>query len=304
MLVNVLRTSKFAVKNFRRNLWLSAITIFILVLTLFTISLVFSINLIADQALSSIEEKIDVDIFFASTATEAEIIETQNYFQQMEEVKEVIYVTKDDALEKFRDAHLDDANIQASIQELEENPLPASLVIKAYDINEYDAILASFETTKYNDIVQDKNFTDYHLVINKLSSMISRVYQIGFVLSLLFVIISIFVVFNTIRMATYSQREELGIMKLVGATNAFIRAPFFMEAVFYAVISAVITILIFYPVMLMSSPFINSFFEGYNFDLVYYFNQYVFQIFFLELGVALVLTTVSSMIAITRYLKV
>lgn len=304
MLVNVFRTSKFAVKNFRRNLWLSAITIFILVLTLFTISLVFSINLIADQALSAIEEKIDIDIFFASTATEAEIIESQNYFQKMDKVKEVIYVSKDDALEKFRDAHLDDANIQESILELEENPLPASLVIKAHDINDYDAILASFETTKYNDVVQDKNFTDYHLVINKLSSMINKVYQIGFVLSLLFVMISIFVVFNTIRMATYSQREELGIMKLVGATNAFIRAPFFMEAIFYAVISAVITILIFYPVMLMSSPFINSFFEGYNFDLVYYFNQYVFQIFFLELGVALVLTTVSSMIAITRYLKV
>ena len=304
MLVNILRTSKFASQNFKRNLWLSIITIFILVLTLFTISLVFSINLVADQALSSIEDKIDIDIFFNSTTNESEIIEAQVYLQNMPEVNEVIYVSKDDALEKFQSAHLDDANIQESISELEDNPLPASIIVTAHNLDDYKVILNNFEASEYNEFVQDKTFTDYQLVINKLSNIITRIYQIGFVLSIFFVVISIFVVFNTIRMATYAQREELGIMKLVGATNAFIRAPFFMEAIFYAVISAVITIIIFYPTIFFASPYINSFFEGYDFNFMYYFNQYILHIFFLELAIALFLTTISSMIAITRYLKV
>ncbi|MBU0731617.1 ABC transporter permease [Patescibacteria group bacterium] len=304
MFVNLFRTSKFAAQNFRRNLWLSVITVFILVLTLFTISLVFTINLVADQALNSIQEKIDIDIFFSSTASESDIIEAQVYLQQMPEVDQVTYISKDDALEKFAASHLDDPNIQESIAELEENPLPASLVVTAYELDDYKVILNNFEASQFNEFAQDKSFTDYQLVIEKLSNIINRIYQIGFILSIFFIIISVFVVFNTIRMATYAQREELGIMKLVGATNAFIRAPFFMEAIFYAILSAVITIVIFYPTVLLASPYINSFFEGYDFDFMYYFNQYVLHVFFLELAVALFLTTVSSMIAITRYLKV
>lgn len=304
MLVNLFRTSKFAAQNFRRNLWLSAITIFILVLTLFTISLVFTINLVADQAMNSVKDKIDIDIFFAPSTSESEIIEAQVFLQQMPEVDQVTYVSKEDALERFRSSHLEDPNIQESLAELEENPLPASLVVTAHELDDYRFILSNFEASQFNEFVQDKSFTDYQMVIDKLSNIIRRVYQIGFVLSIFFVIISVFVVFNTIRMATYAQREELGIMKLVGATNAFIRAPFFMEAMFYALISAVITILLFYPTVLLASPYINSFFEGYDFDFMFYFNQYVLHVFFLELAVALFLTTVSSMIAITRYLKV
>jgi len=304
MLTNLFRSTKFATQNFRRNFWLSAITIFILVLTLFTISLVFTVNLIADQAIETVKSKIDIDIFFSSTASENDIIETQVFFQNLPEVKEVVYVSKDEALEKFKESHLDDPNIQESIVELEDNPLPASLVIRANDISDYDKILEKFEASKHNDLAQDKSFTDYEVIIETLSSLTNKVYFVGYALSLLFVIISVFVVFNTIRMAAYSQREELGIMKLVGATNALIRAPFFLESIFYAVISSVITIGIFYPTVLLASPFINSIFEGYNFDILYYFNQYILHIFFLEFAIALFLTTISSMIAITRYLKV
>jgi len=303
MFIGVFRTTKLALQNFWRNLWLSIITIFILFLTLFSISIIAGLNLAADQAIKAVKDKVDVDIFFNTETPESEVLAAQVYLQGLENVKTVQYTSPEQALENFKAAHLDDENIQQSLAELKDNPLPASLTIKAQNLNDYENVLKSFEESEYNQYVQDKNFTNHKAIIDKLSLITKRIYQIGITVSLIFVIFSLIMVFNTVRIAIYSHREELSIMRLVGATDWFIRAPFVLEAVLYALISSISTMLLLYPLVLGATPYINHLFEGYDFDLLYYFHIYVWQIFALQLFTSLILSIVSSMIAIGRYLK-
>lgn len=304
MFLSVYRTSKFAVTNFRRNLWLSVVTIFILVLTLFTISLLAGVNLTAAQAINAIKEKIDVDIFFNVSTAEDKILEAQIYLKNLDEVKEVKFVSQDMALEQFKAKHEDDADIQISLEELDKNPLPASLVITAQNLDDYETIINKFEESPYNEYAQSKDFVNHQVVIERLNSLILRVYQFGLALTAIFIVISIIVVFNTVRLTIYSHRDELGIMKLVGATNWFIRAPFLLEGILYALIASILTMLIFYPLLVAVAPYVNTFFAGYNFDLLNFAFQYFWHIFALQLFISLILSLTSTSIAISRHLNV
>lgn len=290
-------------QNFWRNLWLSIITIFILFLTLFSISIIAGLNLAADQAIKAVKDKVDVDIFFNKETPESEVLAAQVYLQGLENVKTVQYTSPETALDNFKANHLDDENIQQSLEELADNPLPASLTVKAENLNDYESILKNFEESEYNQYVQERNFTDHKSIIDKLSLITKRIYQIGITVSLIFIVFSLIMVFNTVRIAIYSHREELGIMRLVGATDWFIRAPFILEAILYALIASIGTMLLLYPLVLGATPYINHLFEGYDFDLLYYFHIYWWQIFALQLFISLILSIVSSMVAIGKYLK-
>lgn len=303
MLVGFYRTSKLAVKNFWRNLWLSLITVFILILTLFFISLIFSLNLAADQAIKAVKEKVDVDIFFNSDISENEILRAQVYLKELPQVKEVTYVSQDAALENFKATHLNDETIQQSLEDLKDNPLPASLIIKANNLEDYDTILSQFQNSEFSKYAQKMNFTDHKLIIDKLSFITQRVYTGGIIVSIIFIFFSVIMVFNTIRITIYSHREELIIMKLVGATNWFIRAPFLLEGIFYALIASICSMLLLYPLIVIVAPYINHLFTGYDFDAVYYFQQYLWQIFIAQLLFSLILSAGSSMVAIGRHLK-
>lgn len=282
---------------------MSIITIFILFLTLFSISIIAGLNLAADQAIKAVKDKVDVDIFFNKETSESDVLAAQTFLQDLENVKTVQYTSPEQALENFKNSHLDDENIQQSLEELEDNPLPSSLTVKADNLNDYDGILKSFEESEFNQYVQDKNFVDHKVIIDKLSLITKRIYQIGITVSIIFIVFSLIMVFNTVRIAIYSHREELSIMRLVGATDWFIRAPFILEAILYALIASIGTMLLLYPLVLGATPYINHLFEGYDFDLLYYFHIYWWQIFALQLFISLILSIVSSMIAISKYLK-
>ncbi|MDP3970296.1 MAG: permease-like cell division protein FtsX [bacterium] len=304
MLVSIYRTTKFAAQTFYRNLWLSVITIFILILTLFTVSLVATMNLLADRAISAVEEKIDVDIYFADNTSEENIIAAQMFLEDVPEVKNVRYVSKDEALEKFKDSHADNVDIQNALEELDENPLPASLIVQANELSDYEVIMQQFNNSEFDIFTEEKNFSDQQAVIDKLSAITTRVYQVGVAVSAVFIVISVVMMFNTIRLAIYAHREELAIMKLVGATNAFIRAPFILEGAFYAVLSSAIAMSLLWLVVLFTAPYVNDFFFGYNFNLdVFFYNNFLF-IFSIQFLFSLILSVGSSMISIGRYLRV
>lgn len=304
MFLVLYRATKFALQNFSRNLWLSIVTIFILTLTLFTISLVAGINLMAQQTINAIEEKVDMDIFFVPKTEEANILSAQKFLSNLPEVQEVKYISQDMALEQFKATHASDMDIQSSLEELDENPLPASLIIKAKNLDNYSGIISKFEASEFNTYTQSKDYSDNQEVINRIQIIINRVYEVGLVLSLIFVLISIIVVFNTVRLTIYSHREELGIMKLVGATNAFIRAPFLIEGLLYALVSSFLTLVIIYPLMLVASPYVDNFFMGYDFSLMTFAYQHWWQIFALQFLISLVLSVSSTSLAVSRHLKV
>lgn len=303
MFVSFLRTTKYALQNFGRNFWLSLVTIIVLTLTLFSISLISSLNLIADNAIASVKERVDLTIFFKTESSRDSVLDARNFLMDVPEVRDVTYVSKDEALENFKIEHANEPDIQQALEEIEDNPLPESLIVKAQDIEQFPAIMVALDNSDFNDLIDRRNFADNSTVIDRLTAITNRLSQVGFVVSMVFVVIAILVVFNTVRVAIYTHREELGIMRLVGATNWFIRGPFVIESVLYALLASLLAIGIFYPILITVAPYINNLFSGYDFDALTYFRQNFFAIFGLEMGIAVVLSVFSSLIAIGRYLR-
>lgn len=301
--VSLYRASTFALQNFWRNLWLSLVTILILTLTLYSISIVLTLNYVTDQAIRIVKEKVDVDIFFDLGVPEKQIIGAQTFFKNMSEVKEVQYISADQALENFRTEHTDDADIQAALAELDENPLQHSLIVKAHQVESYNTILSRLDQSEFAEIVESKDFDDSQEVIDTISSASSTITRAGYVLSAIFIFIAVVVVFNTVRLAIYAQSKEIGIMRLVGATNWFIRSPFLLEGILYGFVAALIVLgLLFFSVQ-TAAPYLNTFFAGYEFDLMAFFRAQYLMVFFAELAIAVLLSILSSMIAIGRYLR-
>ncbi|MBU0707161.1 ABC transporter permease [Patescibacteria group bacterium] len=302
-MISFYRALKFAFQSFKRNVWLSAATILILVLTLFSVSLVGTINFIGDRAIRSVKDKVDLSVYFYPEVGEKEVQAIQARLQTLPSVKNVNYIPKEQALEEFIEKHKDDPVISETLEILDDNPLGATLVIQAKDIEKYSEILNVMSDPNYSDMIYEKDIEDYQTIIRRLTNMTDRIYQITFVISMIFIIIAILVVFNTIRITIYTHREEIGIMRLVGATNWFIRGPFILESMIYAVISTIISVGILYPILRLVSPQVTTFFEGYNLNLANYFSDHFIEILGLQLIVALVLSMISSMIAVGRHLR-
>ena len=304
MFLTLFRTIKFALQGFWRNIWLSIVTIVILILTLFSISVVGTVNIIGREAIDSIKEKIDVSAYFKNDVAEDQIFEINYRLESLSQVKSVDYVSKEKALENFKEKHKDDPEIVSSLEELEDNPLGATLVIKANNIEDYEEILNVLEDPDYAEFIQDINYQDNELLIDQLTGITNQIQRIAIIFSGIFIIIAVLIIFNTIRITIYTHREEIGIMKLVGATNWFIRAPFLIESVIYGVLACVIILVILYPLIDVISPQVSKFFAGYEFDLIQYFKDNFWYIAGLQLAFAVVLSVISSSIAVGKYLKV
>lgn len=303
-LISIYQIIVFARQSFWRNIWLSIVTITIIVLAFISINSLIVLNIITETSINLVKEKIDVSIYFRQDVTEPQVLEVQIYLSSLAQVKDIRYISQQQALQKFRQKHQKDTLIIESLEELNENPLGATLIVKAKDIKDYPEILAVLDNSKYNDLILDKNFDDHKAFITKIKDISDNINRIGFLTSGTFILIALLIVFNTIRVAIYTHRAEIGIMKLVGATNWFIRSPFLLESIFYGVIACILAIAIIYPVLNFIQPYLSNFFLTEEFNIVKHFNKNFWQIFGLELSTIVFLNIISSSIAIRRYLKV
>lgn len=294
----------FAWQGFWRNIWLSIVTITIIILALISVNFLLIVNVTTDNAIEIIKNKVDISVYFRPDVPEPQILEVQTYLSSLTQVKEINYVSQQEAFEKFRQQHRQDTIIIESLEELENNPLEATLQIRAKNIGDYPEIVEVLNNSKYSSIISDKSFDDHKIYIDKIKNLSDNVRKIGFFVSGIFIFIAGLIVFNTIRVTIYTHRQEIGIMKLVGATNWFIKTPFLMEAVLYAIIACVVGVMIIYPLLNIIQPHINNFFLTEEFNIVEYFNNNFWQIFGLELLLIILLNIVTSSIAMRKYLKV
>lgn len=304
MIVSFLRIAKFAFQNFWRNIWLSLVTVTILVLTLVSINILVVLSFLAQTAVASVQEKVDVSVYFKPDVSADTVQDVRSYLLGLSQVRDVEYVSREDALENFRSLHGDNAAIMVSLEELEENPLGATLIVKAYDPADYPFVLETLDNPQFTTFIEDKNYDDHKEVIQRIDNISSRVQRFGIVLSAVFVCIAVLIVVNTIRVAIYTHREEIGIMKLVGASDWFVRAPFLVEGVVYAFLATLILAGLIYPVIILSEPYINGFFDGSNVGLVSFFNNNSLYIFGAEFAALAFLNIMSAGFALGRYLKV
>ncbi len=304
MFLSLYRALRFAGQNFWRNIWLSVVTVTILTLSIFSVAALGVINTLSNVALSKLEEKIDISVYLKPELKTEDIQTVKTQLEAVPGVKSVGVISADEALKTFREKYQNNPLIGEALLELGSNPLGASLTVKALTETGYTAILDELEEDKYQPYIQETRFEDYRTVIDSFAKITDRVKKAGLAVSLLFIFIALLVVFNTIRMNIYTHREELGIMRLVGATSSFIRAPMLIESLIYAFLATAITSIIFYPVLTALQPYISSFFNGYDFNIVEYFTQRWFSFFgSLFLGSA-VLSMLASAVAMRRYLKI
>lgn len=303
MLIPFLRAWKFAAQNFTRNIWLSLMTIFILFLTLFSITFSSSLNLVAREALALVKSRADVSVYFLPASLDEDIQKVQGALTAMPEVKKVTLISRDQALAAFKERNADNPVIQETIDVLGTNPLGATLVIQAKRIEDFPAILSVLDQPDYVKLVQSRDYEENKQVFDRLSSIAARLQQIGLGVGMIFSLIAILVMFNTVRVTIYTYREEIGIMKLVGASNWFIRAPFVIESILYALCASVIVGIVMVPLIGAIAPLVNHFFTGYAFDLVRTFRQHLLLFLGLQFGIGIVIASVSSMFAIGRHLR-
>jgi len=303
MLVSFFRIIKFSFQNFYRNIWLSLATISIIVLTLLSISFLAFLNVLTLEASESIKDKIDISVYFKPEVLPQEVKNVQNKLLKLDKIQNVRYLSRSDSLELLKQRHNDDLLIQESLNELGTNPLGDTLVIKAYKVKDYPLILEALEKSQYKGLIEDKNYQDNQSFLNKIQTITDKIKKIGWIISGFFSLIAVLIVFNTIRIAIYTHSEEISIMKLVGASNWFIRAPFLAETVLYAFFGTIITLILLYPVLKVINPYILNFFDN-SFNLIAYYLSNLALFAWWQFAGILVLTIIASFLALGRYLDV
>src|SRR3989344_1438788 len=288
--------------SFRRNGWLSTATVLVMMLPLFVIGGLLLLSVVTNSVLRDLERKIDISVFFKKGTAENQILGVKHDIELLGDVLSVSYVSADEALANFRERHRDNPEILASIEELgSENPLPATLNIKAKDPQNFSSI-AEFLKGKNYPAVEKVNYFENQKVIERLSAIVRGLRSVGIAIVLVLGFVAVLVAFNTVRIAIYTSREEINIMKLVGATNWYIRGPFMIEGILHGGIAATITALAFLPLVWFASGKLLVFLPGVN--LSSYFRENFVEFSLILFAIGIILGVGSSLLAIRRYLKI
>lgn len=301
MLINFVRIIKSGWANFWRNFWLSCATVSTMIVAIFVFTGLLLSNVLAGEFIKDLQDKVDISVYFNKDANESDIIMVKQELLKLSDVTLVDYVSKDDSLNQFKERHKDDPLILESLQELGENPLQAVLNIKAAKVDSYKNIAEFLEQDKYKDLVEKVNYRQNEAIISKVFQISDALKKTGIIISVILALIAILVAFNTIRLAIYSAREEVSVMRLVGASNWFIRGPFLLQGIISGVVAALINWIIFFGVTWKISPQINNFLPGS--DIFRYYQVHVLEIFLILIATGIVLGAFSSYIAIRRYLR-
>lgn len=292
-----------AFKDLTRNIWLNIATVIIMVISLFTVTVMIAVEAVGNHALVALKDKIDITIQFKDDADEEKILELKKDLEARADVAKVEYISKEQALASFKETHRDDAYINDSLTELGDNPLFAVLNVKARELSQYKDLDGHVSSNdNYKDIIEKVNFKENEIAINNFSNILTAIKEGIMALSVLFILIGVMVAFNTIRLAMYAHKSEIEIMRLVGAGNWYIRMPFIIEGVIFGAVSCAVAIVLMFPVVQYVSPRISEFIPG--FDLNNYFISNLNNITVLLLSMGVGIGVISSIIAIRRYLKI
>jgi len=301
-MLSFLRIIKFSLQDIVRNIWLSIVTITILLLALLSINTMLTVQAVSDNAVNAVKEKIDISLYLNADASENDINALRNQLEGMPEVKSIVYTSRQQALESFRSKYRDNPAVLQALQVLGSNPLSPSLAITPSNFDETTNLVNALRQLD-SDIIESRDFSDNTVVVNKIQSITKRVNEVGLGIILIFVLTSLLVVYNSIRVAVYTHKREIEIMRLVGASNYFIYMPFLFSAFIFALMSVLFMIAIFYPFLTLFQPYLEVFLAGYNVNLVTYFVSNFWPIFGAQFAVILFITLVASFFAVRKYAR-
>jgi len=217
-------------------------------------------------------------------------------------VQGVVYVSRDQAQADFKARHAGSQVIQDALNQLDDNPFEATINIRANDPTKYEGIATFLENSTYRSAMSKIDYNENRAVIDKINRFASALRIWGLVVTLIIAFIAVLITFNTIRLTIYNQKQEIEIMRLVGASNWHIRGPYLAEGAFYGIFSALIALILFYPIAYGISGRLTTFVPNVN--LFHYFLNHSIQIVFISLFTGVLLGMISSVIAIRKHLKI
>lgn len=304
--LNTKRVARYGFIGFIRNGFVSLSAVLIMTITLFVIAGLMVSGAALDSTLQQLKDKVDVSVYFRTNATNEQITDVKKALENLPEVATVAYVSREEALAQFRERHKSDQLTLQALDELNDNPLGASLEIRAKETSQYEAITKFLETQQENNIggsiaIDKVNFYQNKTAIDRLTNIIDTSDRLGAVATLVLGLASVLIVLNTIRLAIYTSRNEIGVMNIVGASKWYVRGPFMVTGVLYGILSGLTVLILLYPITLWLGPASERFFGAFN-TFSYYTDA--FPLLFLVVicsGVAL--GALSSFLAVRRYLE-
>ncbi len=300
------RIIRTGLQNLARNMTLAvaAIAVMVITLTIILFSLITSATF--GNTIDQITDKIDISVYLKDEVTPEQRDRLIGQFKELDNVKSVKFISKDDALEEYKKANQDKPDLLSAISQTD-NPLPSSLRIKPRDPNKIEDIRKFIESKDIKALQSDP--TSYSGDRKDAIDAITRATQFfqraGLVGVIIFALVSMLIIFNTIRMAIFNRRDELHIMRLLGASTWFIRGPFVVETVAYGVIAAIISVAICHFLFVVSSTTLGASSFGLL-DIGFastYFKSHFFLILLGQIAIGVSIGALSSMIATRRYLK-
>jgi cell division transport system permease protein len=302
-MVNTLkRITKTGWQSLTRDGGLIFANIFILALAISVITSLFLFKESSSFVLSTLQDKMDVSVYFKADVTEDQILGVKDEIASISEVKEVSYVSRDDALNIFIDRHKNDPVLLESLNEVGVNPFLASLSVKTFEASQYETVASLLDSSKYKDLIDKVDYYERKPVIDRIFSLTSSFNMAGVIISLILALVAVLVTFNTVRLAIYSLREEIKIQRLVGASNWFIRGPFLVQGALAGAIAALACLLLFSLLTFLLNSKIAALFPDLNMFSLFLSNFWL--IFSLQMISGIGLGVVSSLIAVRKYLKV
>lgn len=299
------RIIKAGFVNFKRNGLISWAAILIVTITLSVITVIILLQTVLYSSLNQIKDKVDVTIYFNVGAPEDKIMLLKASIEKLPEVEKVFYTSAEDALKLFRERHSNDYPTIQALDEIKDNPLGAYLNVKAKEVSQYESIANFMKSDNAlvlgsASIIDKVNYHQNKLVIDRLNAIISGAQKLGFLIALLFIIISIIITFNTIRLTIFIFKEEIGVMRLVGASKMHVRGPFMIQGAIYGIIASVVTLILFWPATAWLGRNMTGFLGLNMYD--FYLSNFL-RVFTIILLVGVLLGIISSFFAIRKYLN-
>lgn len=290
-----------------RNAWLSIAAIAVMVITLSIILFSIVANATFSNTIQGITDKIDISVYLKDDVSEQRRNQLIDEIKNVDNVKSVEYVSKERALEDYKKANENNIDLLLAISQTD-NPLPASLRIKPDDVNRIDEIRAFIEKPEIKALQSDETSYsgDRREAIDNITNGTRFLQRIGFIGIIVFFIVSVLIILNTIQMAIFNRREELTIMRLLGASTWYIRGPFIVETIYYGVVAAIVSVSVCQALFSVPTAVVETSSIALLLDLKFaneYFTNHFWLILTLQLTVGILIGAVSSLIATRRYLK-
>jgi len=301
--VTISRIVNDGLADFQRNFLLSAAAAAVMALTLFVITALFILRSLVNISLDTIQDKVDISVYFKLTTSEQTINQIKRQAELLPEIASINYIPPVEAKERFKELHKDEPLLLESVEQFDddENPFPASFAIRVRTLEDYPTIINLFKDQKFDPFIQ--NITDKQDIVDRLGRLIAGISNSGLLITVVFSLITILVMFNTIRLTIYNRKEEIEIMKLVGASNGYVRGPFIVGGVLYALTGTFISTAVLF--LLLAGFYTKiTVFLGIESSFTHMLGFNIWWLVLVQLIFGMILAIVSSFIAIRRHLRI